>query len=54
MKEYMSAYPESALSKVYNMAVDTNPSYIRYYKKLEADFGDPKVCDENLRKQITD
>ena len=54
MKEYMSSHPESALTKVYNMAVDINPPYVKYYKKLEADFGDPKVCEENLRKQITD
>ena len=54
MKDYMSSHPESALSKVYNMAVESNSPYVRHYRKLEADFGDPKRCDENLRNQIAD
>ena len=54
MKEYMSAHPESALRKVHDMALESNSPYIKYYQKLEADFGDPKVCDETLRKQITE
>ena len=54
MKEYMSEHPESALSKVHDMAIESNSSYVKYYQKLEADFGDPKVCDETLRKQINE
>ena len=50
----MSVHPESALAKVYNMAIESNSSYVKYYQKLEADFGDPKVCGETLHKQITD
>ena len=36
------------------MAIESNSPYIKYYQKLETDFGDPKVCDETLREQITD
>ena len=54
MKEYVSLHPESALGKVYNMAVVSNSPYLKYYQKLEATFGDPKICDETLRKQFAD
>ena len=54
MKEYMSIHPESALGKVYNMAIESNSPFIKYYQKLETDFGYPKVYDDTLREQITD
>ena len=44
----MSVHPESALGKVYHVAIESITSYVKSCQKLGADFG------KTLSKQITD
>ena len=53
-------YPNSPVSAIYKLALDSNTQFIRHYKKLENMFNTPKECydhyvqeyEENLRSKI--
>ena len=53
-------YPNSPVSAIYKLALDSNTQFIRHYRKLENMFNTPKECydhyvqeyEENLRSKI--
>ena len=46
---YMSEFPDAALSKVVKIGLEYNLPYLRYYQKLLLDFENSKRCEESLR-----
>ena len=49
VKKYVSDFPDAALSKVINIGLDNNISYLRYYKRLESECSDPILYETALR-----
>ena len=49
INEYVSEFPDAALSKVLRIGLESNISYLKYYHKLVTEFRDPVTCEEILR-----
>ena len=43
-KKQCEENPDSSISKVFNLAVESNVQYIRHYKRLNRDFNTPDLC----------
>ena len=47
---YVYEFPDAALSKVIKLGLECNVPYIKYYKKLLIDYGDPSTCEDATKK----
>ena len=52
MNLYIMENPLSALAKAYRLGVKEKSSYLRYYKRLENEFVEPKACEESIGKEL--
>ena len=52
--EYCTVYPDSALSKISKIAIDSNVSYVKYYLNLVSAYHTPQNCQSKLELQYMD